>query len=72
MNFFKMMCDELVLCASKDPELKDALEWVDDTAHKKGITTYDRIYEILQKHGYNINAKNWFNVKQNHPTVTKS
>ena len=71
-RFFEIMADELVQFSEFDSELKDALKWIDETAQKKGITFYDRLFEIIYKHDINSKAKDWLNAKQNHPTVTKN
>ena len=32
----------------KDPELKQAISWINDKAFREGITTYEMVYKILR------------------------
>ena len=62
---FTSMIDDMVEFADFDPELKDAIAWVDEQSQKKGITFYDMIYEILQTHETQERAKEWMDEKKN-------
>lgn len=61
---FTNMVDELVLdLAPKDPELDEALKWIDSQAKDRGITFYEMVYQVLLTHEANKNAKEWLNNK---------
>ncbi len=61
--FFSKMVDELVEFSEYDPELADGIKWLDNQAHKKGITFYDMVFEVLYKHDVNSKAKDWLNTR---------
>jgi hypothetical protein len=61
--FFSKMVDELVEFSEYDPELADGIKWLDDQAHKKGITFYDMVFEVLYKHDVNSKAKEWLSTR---------
>ena len=60
-TFFTKMVDELVEFSEHDPELSDALKWLDGEAQKKGLSFYDMVYQVLYKHDVNSKAKEWLN-----------
>lgn len=62
-GFFVNMVDELVEDSEHNPELKSALNWLDEQAYKKGISLYDMMFEVLWKHDMNIKAKEWLKNK---------
>lgn len=59
-DFFKHMVDELILYDSlQDQELTETFSWIEEEAIKRGITTYQFFYMILQKYDADIKAKEW-------------
>ena len=62
-NFFRKMVDELVEFSAHDPELADGIKWLDGQAHKKGITFYDMVFEVLYSHDVNSKAQNWLKTR---------
>ena len=62
-SFFNKMVDELVEFSEYDPELSDGIKWLDTQAQKKGLTFYDMVFEVLNKHDINSKAKEWINSK---------
>ena len=56
---FTSMIDDMVEFADFDPELKDAIAWVDEQSQKKGITFYDMVFEVLYTNDINSKAKTW-------------
>ena len=62
-NFFRKMVDELVEFSAHDPELADGIKWLDGQAHKKGITFYDMVFEVLYSHDINSKAQNWLKTR---------
>jgi len=60
-TFFTKMIDELVEFSEYDPELSDGIKWLDEQAHKKGLTFYDMVYQVLYRHDVNSKAKDWLN-----------
>ena len=60
-EFFTQMVDELVTCSENDPDMIDAIKWLDSQAQKKGITFYDMIYEVLYKYDMDSKAQKWLN-----------
>lgn len=62
-NFFKNMCDELVL--NKDEfELDEQLKWIEEESRKRGIDTYEFIFLILNKYDVDEKAKKWRATKE--------
>mgnify|MGYP006125202147 FL=1 len=57
------MVDELVEFSAHDPELADGIKWLDGQAHKKGITFYDMVFEVLYSHDVNSKAQNWLKTR---------
>lgn len=53
------MVDELVDFADYDPELAEGLRWLDSEAHKRGITFYEMVFEVLYRHEIDSKAKEW-------------
>jgi hypothetical protein len=60
-TFFTKMVDELVEFSEHDPELSDGLKGLDGEAQKKGLSFYDMVYQVLDKHDVNSKAKEWLN-----------
>jgi len=60
-NIFTRVVDELVYLSENDPELANAIKWVDKQSNKKGITFYEMVFEILHKHDIKIKANQWLN-----------
>lgn len=57
---FELMMDELILVAIKDPELQDAISWLDKTdVYGAGLNFYEKCYEVLVQHNIKISAKEW-------------
>lgn len=62
-QFLEKMVDELVQTMDNDPELKDAIKYLDEKARKKGITLYDMVLEVLLKHDADERASEWLRKK---------
>ena len=62
-SFFNKMVDELIEFSEYDPELKEGIKWLDEQAQKKGISFYEMIFQVLQKHDINEKAKDWLRGK---------
>lgn len=62
-TFFVMMVDDLVQFAPHDPELADSIKWLDEQAHKKGITFYDMVFDVLYKYDVNQKATDWLKTR---------
>jgi hypothetical protein len=60
-NIFTNLVDELVKNAEFDLELKEAIEFLDLEAQKKGISFYDVVFERLYKYDAKTKAKEWLN-----------
>jgi hypothetical protein len=58
-----MMVDELVILSKDDPELQDAIKWLDKQAQKKGITFYDMVLDVMTRDDVNKKAKKWLKQK---------
>lgn len=50
---------QLKKLSKDDPQLQEALRWVDSQAHEKGMTSYQVIELILQNRFVNESAKKW-------------
>jgi len=59
--------DELVYLSDSDPELKEALVWVDKQALEKGISMLDMCELILNKVVSRKAAKEWVQSLQKKP-----
>ena len=51
--------EQLKKISKNDPQLEDALRWVDSQAHQKGMTSYQVVELILQNKFVNESAKKW-------------
>ncbi len=58
-SFFTNMVDELVGFSEYDPELAEGLKWIDNEAHKQGITFYEMVFHVLHRHDVDSKAKDW-------------
>ena len=58
-SFYTKMVDDLILFAEHDEELSDGIKWLDGEAGKRGITFYEMVLEVLQKHDTTVRAKKW-------------
>lgn len=56
--------DELIYLSDNDPELKEALVWVDQQALKQGISMLDMCEMILTKITNRNSAKEWVKTLQ--------
>lgn len=59
---FKRMCDELVL-EKEYFDIIDDFDWLNSEAFKRGISTYEFIFQILHKYDTDIKAKEWLKNK---------
>jgi len=60
-SIFTTLVDELVKNADFDQELKEAIEFLDREAQKRGISFYEIVFERLYKHDVKTKAKDWLN-----------
>jgi len=58
-SFFTEMVDDIVQKAQDDPELADAIKWLDEQARQKGVSFYDIIFEVLHEHEIKEKARKW-------------
>lgn len=58
-KYFRNMVDELVEFGKFDPELAEAITWLDEKAQKKGVSFYDMVFEVLYKYDISNKAKEW-------------
>jgi len=60
-KIFTNLVDDLVKNADIDQELKEAIEFLDQEAQRKGMSFYDVVFERLYKYDAKIKAKDWLN-----------
>jgi len=58
-SFFTKMVDELIISSDYDNELADNIKWLDGQAQKRGISFYDMVDQLLNRHDINSKAKTW-------------
>jgi len=63
-NIFTKMVDDLVENADFDQELKEAIEFLDQEAQRKGVSFYDVVFERLYQYDANARAKDWLNSRK--------
>ena len=63
LSFFKRMVDDLVEFSQYDKELAEGIKWLDEQAFKKGVSFYDMVFDVLQKHDVRLKAKEWLKHK---------
>ena len=59
-TFFTKMVDELVELSAFDVELAHGIKYLDEQAHKRGISFYDMFFEVIYNHEVNKKASDWF------------
>ena len=60
-KIFTNLVDDLVKNAEFDQELKEAIEFLDLEAQRKGTSFYDVVFERLYKYDAKTKAKDWLN-----------
>lgn len=57
--------EQLKKISKNDPQLKDALKWVDSQAHQRGMTSFQVVELILENKFTNESAKKWLKDRNN-------
>lgn len=60
-KIFTNLVDDLIKNAEFDQELKEAIEFLDQEAQRKGISFYDVVFERLYQFDAKTKAKAWLN-----------
>ena len=60
---FIEIVDDLVMMSESDADLAEGVRWIDSQSQKNGLTFYEMVYIVTEKHMAEEKAKQWLSKK---------
>ena len=60
---FIEIVDDLVMLSESDADLAEGIRWIDSQSQKNGLTFYEMVYIVTEKHMAEEKAKQWLSKK---------
>ena len=60
---FIEIVDDLVIMSESDADLAEGIRWIDSQSQKNGLTFYEMVYIVTEKHMAEEKAKQWLSKK---------
>ncbi|HYY66468.1 MAG TPA: hypothetical protein VE622_05020 [Nitrososphaeraceae archaeon] len=60
---FIEIVDDLVMMSESDADLAEGIRWIDSQSQKNGLTFYEMVYIVTEKHMAEEKAKQWLSKK---------
>jgi hypothetical protein len=60
---FIEIVDDLVMISESDADLAEGIRWIDSQSQKNGLTFYEMVYIVTEKHMAEEKAKQWLSKK---------